>query len=405
MRKGKTNFTIFAIILALLIGVYSFSRSIDSARTNRVWVRIQGGEAFERYNAVVATNDGNFIAVGTTDGSIPGAVNLGQSDATITKYSSDGQLIWNKQLGSDSTDILEFVTRTKDGNYVAVGTTYGSIEDHKSQGDIDGWIIKFDNDGNKLFTYQFGTTDSDYATGVEESSDGGFLITGHTIGSLHGNNNQDLGGYDGFVVRISSNGTHEWTKQLGTSENDYLSRIITLDNGNYLAAGYTFGNVPGYVNEGNRDIWIVLLDDKGNVLNQKLIGGEEHDELISIRKTKDGGFVGVGYSTGNIDGNINNGGMDGVMIKFSKDLEPEFINYQGTEGWEKLNDVIVLEDDSYLGVGEVYGAFPGYTSFGSEDFFASKTGKDGKVTSIYQSGSDRRDIFFGVDVLDSKYQI
>ena len=67
-------------------------------------------------------------------------------------------------------------------------------------------------------TYQLAT--NDYANGVVTDSSGNVYVTGGTKGGLDGNTS--AGNTDLFVIKYNSSGTKQWTKQLGSSGQNYF---------------------------------------------------------------------------------------------------------------------------------------------------------------------------------------
>jgi len=86
-------------------------------------------------------------------------------------------------------------------------------------------------------TYQLAT--NDYANGVATDSSGNVYVTGGTKGGLDGNTS--AGNNDLFVVKYNSNGTKEWTKQLGSASSDYANGVATDSSGNVYVSGVTYG--------------------------------------------------------------------------------------------------------------------------------------------------------------------
>src|SRR5690606_13047806 len=98
----------------------------------------------------------------------------------------------------------------------------------------------------------------------------------------------------------------EWEKNLGGSSSDFGLSIRELSGGGYVAVGSTEsndGDVSG--NHGDKDIWMVLLDSNGNLVNQFTYGGSGEDRANDVRQTQDGGFVIAGYTDSN-DGDVGN---------------------------------------------------------------------------------------------------
>jgi hypothetical protein len=111
----------------------------------------------------------------------------------------------------------------------------------------------------------------------------------------------------------------QWKKTFGGFGNDYARSIQQTTDGGYIVAGYTDSN-DGDVsyNHGGDDIWIIKLDENGNLEWEKSLGGSSRDEAHSIQKTTDGGYIVAGVTMSN-DGDVSNKlGNDGDywIIKF-----------------------------------------------------------------------------------------
>ena len=87
-------------------------------------------------------------------------------------------------------------------------------------------MIKFNSSGTRQWTKPLGTVQNDLANGVSIDSSGNFYVAGVTYKDLDGNTS--AGSADLFVVKYNSSGTKQWTKQLGSSSQnyDYGSSII-----------------------------------------------------------------------------------------------------------------------------------------------------------------------------------
>ena len=117
-----------------------------------------------------------------------------------------------------------------------------------SNGQDDAFIGKYDPAGNLQWTVQLGTAANDYAYGVAVDSRGNALVVGATQGSLGGAN---AGGYDAFLSKYDAAGNLKWTRQFGTSGNDFANGISTDGFGNF----YVTGNSPGFLGDPN-DPWL-----------------------------------------------------------------------------------------------------------------------------------------------------
>ncbi len=108
-------------------------------------------------------------------------------------------------------------------------------------------------------TYQLAT--NDYANGVATDSSGNVYVTGGTKGGL--DENTSAGNTDLFVIKYNSSGTHQWTKQLGTSSTDTANGVTTDSSGNVYVAGGTYGGLDGNTSAGVNDLFIVKYNSSG----------------------------------------------------------------------------------------------------------------------------------------------
>ena len=123
-------------------------------------------------------------------------------------------------------------------------------------------VEKVNESGTKQWTQQMGTSSDDKGNGVTTDSSGNIYVTGKTGGGgLDGNTNS--GDYDIFLVKYNSSGTKQWTKQLGTSSDDYGNGVTTDSSGNIYVTGVTGGGLDGNTSSGIMDIFLVKYNSSG----------------------------------------------------------------------------------------------------------------------------------------------
>src|SRR5262249_41747630 len=136
-------------------------------------------------------------------------------------------------------------------------------------------------------------------------------IVGITKGSLDGTN---AGGYDVFLAKYDPAGNHLWTKQLGSSADDFAKGVSTDRLGNAYIAGAKAGNLGG-TNAGGVDAFLAKYDAHGNRLWVKQLGTPAADMATCI-STDDNGSVFIGGVTGGSLGGPNAGGVDAFVAKY-----------------------------------------------------------------------------------------
>ena len=127
--------------------------------------------------------------------------------------------------------------------------------------DKDIFLIKYDENGNKLWSRQEGTDSEDIAYGVAVDSLDNLYVTGKTCSNL--NANIQKGNCDYFLIKYNSSGTNLWTKQGGSSSLD-VGKAVGVDSSDFIyIAGYTYGNIDGKTNLGGTDYFIVKYNRDG----------------------------------------------------------------------------------------------------------------------------------------------
>jgi len=159
----------------------------------------------------------------------------------------------------------------------------------------------------------------DYAQDVQQTADGGYVVAGYAYsndGDVSGNH----GDWDYWVVKLNESGNLVWQKCLGGRQDEYAQDVQQTTDGGYVVAGSTYSNdynVSG--NHGDWDYWVVKLNESGNLVWQRCLGGSNKEEACSIQQTSDGGYV-VAGSTWSVDGNVrgNHGDFDYWIVKLGE---------------------------------------------------------------------------------------
>ena len=281
-----------------------------------MWQRALGGSAIDRAYAIQQTSDGGYIVAGSTvsnDGDVSG--NHGYTDAWVVKLSDTGNIMWQKALGGSNFDQAFAVQQTTDGGYIVAGDTFSNDGDVSGNHGLgDAWVVKLSGTGNIMWQKVLGGSDGDQAHGIQQTTDGGTIVAGYT-GSNDGDVLGNHGIKDAWVVKLNDTGNIMWQKALGGSDFDLAYAIHQTTDGGYIVAGGSSsndGDVSGI--HGLGDAWVVKLSDTGNIMWQKAMGGSIYDEAFAVQQTTDGSYLMAGATSSN-DGDVSgNHGMDDAWV-------------------------------------------------------------------------------------------
>ena len=241
----------------------------------------------------------------SNDGDVTG--NNGSGDYWVVKIDSIGNIQWEKSLGGTGADEAKSVRHTSDGGYVVSGYSNSNDGDVSgNHGSWDYWVVKLDSSGNLQWQKALGGTGSDFAYYAQQTTDGGFIVTGHSSsndGDISGNH----GGDDFWLVKLDGNGNLQWQKALGGTGNEISNYVQQTLDGGYITAGWSNSN-DGDVSGGNgsSDFWVVKVDGNGDIQWQNCFGGTNIEMALSVIQTTDGGYAVIGLSgsnNGDVSGN------------------------------------------------------------------------------------------------------
>lgn len=274
-----------------------------------LWTRQTGSSADDYANDVAVDIAGNAYVTGYTSGNLGGA-NVGLQDVFVAKYNTSGTLLWMLQTGSPAEDYAMDVAVDTAGNAYVAGYTRGSLAGANA-GQDDIYLAKYDASGIQLWTRQIGTSTQDFAMGVAVDDAGNAYITGHTFGSLGAAN---AGLADICLVKYDAVGVRLWTRQFGTSRGDYANGVAVDVSGNTYITGYTLGNLGG-TNAGHADICLVKHDAEGSRLWTRQFGTSEQDYAMGVAVDDSGNACITGYTSGSLGG-TNAGDFDAFVSKY-----------------------------------------------------------------------------------------
>jgi hypothetical protein len=244
------------------------------------------------------------------------------------------------------------------------------------------------------FTRQFGTTADDYGYGVATDAGGNVYVAGFTEGTLDGQTS--AGGSDLFVVKYDASGVRQWTRQLGTAAEDVGLSVATDAGGNVYVAGYTAGALDGQTSAGGSDLFVVKYDASGVRQWTRQLGTAAEDYGSGVATDASGNVYVTGSTEGALDGQTSAGGYDLFVVKYDASGVRQWTRQLGTAAWDAGYDVATDAGGNVYVAGYTEGALDGQTSAGGLDLIVVKYDSSGVRQWTRQLGTATEDV--GVSV-------
>ncbi|MFL5483623.1 MAG: SBBP repeat-containing protein [Gemmatimonadaceae bacterium] len=324
----------------------------QDAAGHELWRRTFGGPNWEYPNSIGVDASGRIYI----SGSIYVSGNLTQGSCFLTLYDAAGSLIRTQQISGSSITNAEGCTAAADesGNFYVVGHTAEPTDGHK-------FVLKYDRDGALIWSRKFGGQafpasefPTDEVAGITVDSFGGIYVSGYTGLSFDGAPNR--GPRDGFVLKFDVDGNRVWSRQYGTAGVLTFGDGIAPDpDGGVFVVGSTddannrFYNSNGFVQRYGSD---------GVLSWTRTIDGGRTDNMYRVVADRNGvnvvGETYVGDSSHDIT-EPRQGSFDALLTRFSRDGERLFVRLLGTRDSDFATDVAIgVNGDVYVSGGFMY---------------------------------------------------
>ncbi|RPD44384.1 T9SS C-terminal target domain-containing protein [Hymenobacter sediminis] len=211
---------------------------------------------------------------------------------------------WDKTFGGSGYDDLRFLVQTADGGYILGGESESGLGGDKSQagqGRSDYWVVKLNANGSKQWDKTVGGSEEDYLQVVQQTRDGGYILGGWSASGVSGDRTEvSRGRSDYWLVKLDATGQKQWDKAFGGNGNDYLRSLQQTPDGGYILGGDSHSTSSGEKTQDSggffADFWLVKVDATGTKQWDKTYGGADTDQLTSVQLTADGGYILAGIS-------------------------------------------------------------------------------------------------------------
>jgi len=264
LKKDSSPLVVGASFTNLLFSSELWLTELAAADGKQEKETLLGTPEYDRAEGVtIDASSGNIFLCGSTAGDM-GATNRGSADVFVRKQKPDHTTEWNYQIGTDDVDVAQRVVRDSNGNLYVLALSYSDLVSGATENDgrISPFVIKLDKNGGKRWIVRLTNASTHtQARGLALGPMGDLYVAGSTLGQI--GKNPSSGGWDAYVIKLSgTDGKIKWTKQFGTSGEDYATGVVVSPNGRILLSGFTTGAMPGNANAGKRDAFVANISPK-----------------------------------------------------------------------------------------------------------------------------------------------
>lgn len=339
-----------------------------------LWTRTYGGQDDDFCYCVRLTSDSGYILGGYT-------FNFGanHSDMYLLKVDSFGVFKWQRTFGGNFNEECIAVRQTVDDGYILGGytATFGA-------GGLDMYLVKTDSSGDTEWQRTYGGIGDDYCSSLQQTADGGYILTGRTTSFGAGMD-------DAYLVKVDSLGHSEWERTYGSAQNDKYYDVQLTADGGYIMGGSTYYNGPEVGN-----MYLVKTDSLGDIIWERTYGGDNWERCESLQITTDGGYI-LGGNTWSFGA----GQYDMYIVKTDSLGYEQWYRTFGGEFYERCHSIQQTFDGGYI-----VGGFSATFGAGNDDMYVVKTDSLGETEWEQTFGGIRSEKCYSVQQLpDSGYII
>lgn len=249
VKKLLPLFLLFCIPLA---GLCQITPSIPKWVTN---FGSNSGSAITSASRVDAQNNvyvtGPFFGTVDFDPSPTNTKNLtavGNADAFVAKYNTNGELIWAVGFGGDDVDQGNGIAVDDNGNVSVVGQFYSFAMDAdpgagvfmlNNSGNADMFLINLNSNGGLISARSIGSSGADFSNKVAIDKSGAKIIGGQFQGSLSIGNKTltTSASFSALVAKFNVSGNPLWAFNIGNAGNNLVTGASVDNNENIIVTG------------------------------------------------------------------------------------------------------------------------------------------------------------------------
>ncbi len=294
------------------------------------------------------------------------------TDLYLIKTDKYGNEEWSKTLGGKKNDVGSAFQVTSDGGFVLIGTITDTTSSETNYTDV--FLVKISSSGNEEWSKQIGGIGNQRGNYIQLTSDEGFIITGSTDPIISGET-------DVLLLKTNSLGDSLWSITTGFEGNDYGTCVQEDNNSGYIIIGTTSKSNTG---QANTNILLVQTNYSGGIRTQGKFGGLGFDEGKKLQVLSDG-YVFTGTTTMGDTTSM-------ILVKLEGNIysDPVFEKQFGGSNLSEGNAVITTDDGGFALVGSLEFA-------ASKDVYFIKTDEQGDEQINEKFGGSSDETGFAVE--------
>ena len=189
--------------------------------------------------------------------------------------------LWTRTYGGEGNESGFSVQQTSDGGFIITGNTIPS-----GSGESSIYIIRTNTNGDTLWTKTYGGGFGAYSKSIQQTIDSGFIVSGEFKQGDSSN------ACVACLMRINSSGDILWTKTYTRFDWSSFNSVCRTKDEGFIATGWA----KSYANNNLLDVYLVRTNNIGDTLWTKTFGGDKHDQGRSVQQVTDGGYIITGFT-------------------------------------------------------------------------------------------------------------
>jgi len=372
------------LYFSFLIFILSCQTQYEAKRPSvtEEWAQIWGSEENDIGDAVAVDVDGNIYVTGVTYGGIANNINSALSDIFLSKFDTNGKLLWTQQWGSKESEVSYAMSISNTGFIYIAGRTKGQMDIDSNYGGYDLFLLKCDTAGNKIWLRQWGHELNENAISLCIDQNENILVGGYTTLKVAGKDKSDL-----LLLKFDSSGTVLWDKIWGTKDSEWINSIAIGKQGDIYITGWSMGNIEPKKHSGVDDIFLMKLDSTANPLWVRQWGTDNNDDGNGLAlDAQDNAYV-TGRAGDALEGNRHYGWHDSFLSKYNSKGEKQWTRQWGAADDDHALDVQIDSLGQIYVLGNTSGKIDGNKMNGWHDIYLTKFDAEGQRQWTKQWGT------------------